>query len=131
MRGVWLWSSGLFYPESGAALSIPTGIPSIPSFESIPSTPEGDRIRLGYHLIVNTRTYAKAFVGNDLSCANCHLDAGRKVGAGTYAGVPYAYPQYRARAGKEISLEERVNECFERSLNGKALPSHSPEMKAI
>lgn len=104
---------------------------ALPSFDSIPLTPEGDRIRLGYNLVVNTQTYAKAFVGNDLSCRNCHLDAGQKVGAGTYIGVPYAYPRYRARAGKQISLEERINDCFERSLNGHALPEDSPEMKAI
>jgi len=45
--------------------------------------------------------------------------------------VIYAYPQYKARAGKKISLEERINECFERSLNGKALPNGSSEMTAI
>ncbi|MDH5429212.1 MAG: c-type cytochrome [Nitrospirota bacterium] len=105
--------------------------PTIPSSDSIPSTPEGDRIWLGYNLIMNTQTNAKAYVGNGLSCRNCHLDAGRKVGAGTYVGVIYAYPQYKARAGKEISLVDRINECFERSLNGKALPPQSLEMDAI
>ncbi len=41
-------------------------------------------------------------------------------------GVPYAYPQFKARASKEMSLEEQINECFERSLNGKALPAWQP-----
>lgn len=122
---------GPSYPETDSKSLSSGGMPIPPSFDSIPSTAEGERIRLGYNLIVNTPRNAKAFVGNALSCANCHLDAGRKVGAGTYVGVPNAYPQYRARAGKEISLEERINECFERSLNGKALPIPSPEMKAI
>jgi thiosulfate dehydrogenase len=127
---VWLLP-GLSYPETDGVPRSSGVIPAIPSFNSIPSTPEGDRIRLGFHLIVNTQTNAKAFVGNALSCANCHLDAGRKIGAGTYVGVPNAYPQYKARAGKEVSLEDRINECFERSLNGKALPAGSPEMEAI
>ncbi|MDH5699058.1 MAG: c-type cytochrome [Nitrospirota bacterium] len=127
---VGLWPEPTYSGTDGTPLS--SGVmPAIPSLDSIPSTSEGDRIRLGYNLVVNTQTYAKAFVGNALTCTNCHLDAGRKVGAGTYVGVPYAYPQYKARVGKEISLEERINECFERSLNGKALPPHSPEMDAI
>lgn len=127
---VWLWPRLTYSEIDGLPLS--SGLLfAIPSFDSIPSTPEGNRIRFGYNLVVNTETYAKAFVGNGLSCRNCHLDAGRKVGAGTYVGVPYAYPQYKARVGREISLEERINECFERSLNGKALPPKSPEMDAI
>lgn len=127
---MWL-TPGPSYPGTDG-MPLSSGVmPAIPSFDSIPSTPEGDRIRLGYNLVVNTQTYAKGFVGNVLSCTNCHLDAGRKVGAGTYVGVLYAYPQYKARFGREISLEERINECFERSLNGKALPPQSPEMDAI
>lgn len=116
--------------EDGESRRVP-GAPAIPSLDSIPSSPEGEQIRLGYNLIVNTQTYAKAFVGNGLSCRNCHLDAGRKVGAGTYVSVIYTYPQYKARAGKEISLVDRINKCFERSLNGKALPPQSLEMDAI
>ncbi|MCA9420700.1 MAG: c-type cytochrome [Nitrospira sp.] len=127
---VWLGPGPSYPGTDGTPLS--SGVmPAIPSLDSIPSTPAGDSIRLGYNLIVNTQTYAKTFVGNALSCTNCHLDAGRKVGAGTYVGVLYAYPQYKARVGKEISLGDRINECFERSLNGKALPPHSPETEAI
>ena len=127
---VWLWPGPSFPGTGGLPLS--SGVtPAIPSLDSIPATPDGDRIRLGYNLIVNTQHYATEFVGNVLSCTHCHVDAGRKVGAGTYVGVPNAYPQYKARVGKEISLEERINECFERSLNGKALPPHSPAMDAI
>lgn len=122
---------GPSYPETDSKPLSSGGIPIAPSFDSIPSTPEGDRIRLGYNLIVNTQTYANAFVGNSLSCANCHLDAGRKIGAGTFVGVPYAYPRYRPRAGRRTSLPERINECFERSLNGRSLPPDSPEMPAI
>jgi len=127
---VWLWPGSTYSETTGSPLSSATA-PTIPSFDSIPSTPEGDRIRLGYNLIMNTQTYAKAFVGNSLSCRNCHLDAGRKVGAGTYVGVIYAYPRYKARVAREISLEDRINECFERSMNGKPLPAGSPEMTAI
>ncbi len=116
------------FSESGPMSVGSFVMPAVPSFESIPSTPEGEQIRLGYNLVVNTQTYAKAFVGNGLSCSNCHLEAGRKIGAGTYVGVSLSYPRYRARAGRQISLQERINECFERSMNGHALPEDSPEM---
>ena len=53
------------------------------------------------------------------------------MGSGTYVGVIYAYPQYKARIGRVISLEERIHECVEPSLNGKALPPQSAAMKAI
>jgi len=128
MLGLW---SGPSSPAAGGDSLVLNLMPAIPSLDSIPSTPEGERIRLGYNLIVQTGTYAKAFVGNRLACSNCHLEAGRRVGAGTYVGVIYAYPRYKARVAREISLEERINECFERSLNGKALPPQSPEMDAI
>jgi cytochrome c len=122
---------GSFYPTNEARSNTLNVMPAIPSLDSIPSTPAGEQIRLGYNLIVHTRTFAKRFVGNSLSCSNCHLEAGQKMGAGTYVGVIYAYPQYKARAGREISLEDRINECFERSLNGTSLPSGSPEMTAL
>jgi len=48
-----------------------------------------------------------------------------------YGSVAATYPKLRARSGKMESIEKRVNDCFERSLNGKALSVNSPEMKAI
>ncbi|HAN56346.1 MAG TPA: hypothetical protein DCQ77_09255 [Betaproteobacteria bacterium] len=46
-------------------------------------------------------------------------------------GVSKAYPQYSARDGEVQTLEARINSCFERSVNGRALPVDSKEMKAI
>jgi thiosulfate dehydrogenase len=40
-------------------------------------------------------------------------------------------PEYRSRSGKLISLQERVNDCFQRSMNGKPLAFDSAEMNAI
>ncbi|MEA2761079.1 MAG: thiosulfate dehydrogenase [Gemmatimonadaceae bacterium] len=37
---------------------------------------------------------------------------------GSYA----RFPQYRARSGKVDLIEDRINDCFQRSMNGKALP---------
>jgi thiosulfate dehydrogenase len=46
-------------------------------------------------------------------------------------GVSQAYPQYRGREDQVQGLEERINGCFGRSLNGKALAADSREMKAM
>lgn len=46
---------------------------------------------------------------------------------GTYA----RFPQYRARSGKVDLIEDRINDCFKRSLNGKALPTSGRDMRDI
>jgi thiosulfate dehydrogenase len=38
---------------------------------------------------------------------------------------------YNKRAVRVISLEDRIQECFTRSENGRPLPSHSSEMQAL
>src|SRR6266581_4602623 len=42
-----------------------------------------------------------------------------------------AIPQYRGREGAVVTLEDRINGCMERSMNGRALPLDSREMKAF
>jgi thiosulfate dehydrogenase len=46
-------------------------------------------------------------------------------------GVWGQFPQYRGREGEVGTLEERVNGCMERSMNGRALAFDSREMKAF
>jgi thiosulfate dehydrogenase len=45
--------------------------------------------------------------------------------------VTSIYPEYRSRAARAITIEERIDECFERSLNGTTLPRSGPEMRAL
>jgi thiosulfate dehydrogenase len=45
-------------------------------------------------------------------------------------GVWGQFPQYRGREGEIVMLEDRINGCMERSMNGRALPRSSREMKA-
>jgi thiosulfate dehydrogenase len=66
-----------------------------------------------------------------MNCQNCHLDAGTKTFGNNYGAVASTYPKLRARSGNVESIEKRVNDCFERSLNGEALDSSSREMRAI
>lgn len=102
-----------------------------PSPESIPGDMRGEQIRLGYKVVVETQEYAKRYVGNALNCTNCHLDAGLNPNAASYVGISVLYPEYRPRAGRQMSLADRVNECFERSMNGRALPPDSSKLAAV
>lgn len=107
-----------------------------PDTNQIPSTPEGKEIRYGRDLIANTARYfgPKGSIHtrtNGMNCQNCHLDAGTKPWGNNYSGVFSTYPKFRERRGAVETIVQRVNDCFERSLNGKPLDSNSKEMKAI
>jgi thiosulfate dehydrogenase len=112
----------------------PAGIDAVfspPSPETIPDGLPGERIRLGYKIVVNTQEYARRYVGNKLNCTNCHLDAGLNPNAASFVGLSVVYPEYRARADRIMSLADRINECFERSLNGTPLPANSSRLNAV
>ena len=102
-----------------------------PSPETIPGDLRGEQIRLGYKMIVDTQEYGKRYVGNALNCTNCHLDAGLNPNSASFVGISILYPQYRERAGRQMTLADRINECFERSMNGKPLPPDSVKLTGI
>ena len=102
-----------------------------PSPDSIPGDQRGEQIRLGFKIIADTQEYGQPYVGNKLNCTNCHLDGGLNPNAASFVGISRLYPEYRARADRQMSLADRVNECFERSLNGKALPPDSSKLAAV
>jgi thiosulfate dehydrogenase len=66
-----------------------------------------------------------------MNCQNCHLWAGTKSFGNNVAAVAANYPKYRDRSGRIESIEFRINDCMERSLNGNAIDSASKEMKAM
>ena len=68
---------------------------------------------------------------NGMNCQNCHLDAGSKPFGNNYFAVESTYPQLRARSGALETIPKRVNDCFQRSLNGAPLDTSSREMQAI
>lgn len=71
------------------------------------------------------------YAGNNLACTNCHLEAGTKPGSASWVGITERFPQFSNRSNKESTLEDRINGCMERSMNGQKLPDNSREMKAI
>jgi len=93
-------------------------------------------LRYGRNLIANTSYYfgprGKIFqLTNGMNCQNCHLEAGTKPYGNNYGAVASTYPKFRQRSGSIESIHKRVNDCFERSLNGKAIDSTGMEMLAI
>lgn len=107
-----------------------------PDVATIPNTEEGKLIKYGRELI----SFTSKFLGpngtvmslsNGMNCQNCHLDAGTKPFGNNYSAVASTFPLFRPRSGSIESVEKRVNDCLERSLNGKSLDNDSHEMKAI
>lgn len=95
-----------------------------------------EQIAYGKDLVAHTAKYfgPNGSIGkttNGLNCQNCHLKAGTGVFANNYGAVASQYPKFRARSGKVESINKRVNDCFERSLNGKAIDTTGNEMVAI
>jgi thiosulfate dehydrogenase len=70
-------------------------------------------------------------ISNGMNCQNCHLGAGTKAWGNNYGAVYATYPKFRDRSASIETIYKRVNDCFERSLNGKALDTNSKEMQAI
>jgi thiosulfate dehydrogenase len=71
------------------------------------------------------------FSGNNLACGSCHLDGGRQRYGLSFIGVADAYPRNMARENAPQTLTQRINGCFERSMNGRALADDSREMAAM
>ena len=90
-----------------------------------------DGVMLGYNILMETQKYVPQYLGNKLNCRNCHFEAGRTKKGVSLVGVGAAYPKYTERHRYPVNLVMRTNDCFERSMNGRPLPSDSKEMNAI
>src|SRR5690348_4732149 len=71
------------------------------------------------------------YSGNNLSCQSCHLQGGTQRFAIPMVGVYGLFPQYIARENEVRTLEERIEGCMQRSMNGRDLPVDGREMKAL
>ena len=95
------------------------------------ASPNSEQVVRGLRLHLETRTLLSRQIGNELNCTSCHLNAGTVAFASPFDGVAAFLPGYSTRSGKVITLEDRIDGCFRRSMNGVALPSDSPDMKAM
>jgi thiosulfate dehydrogenase len=109
-----------------------------PDIDSVGDDAFGKLVKYGYALMTDTANQigptvpdsAKRYSGSNLTCQSCHLKAGTQAYAMPLVGVWGQFPQYRGREGEVGTLEDRINGCMERSMNGRALPLSGREMKA-
>lgn len=85
----------------------------------------------GMRLHVETKALLPNNVSNQLNCTSCHLNAGTVADGSPFVGVSAFFPSYAPRAGRVITIEDRINGCFLRSMNGKALAKDADDMKAM
>ncbi|HUR92223.1 MAG TPA: c-type cytochrome [Gemmatimonadaceae bacterium] len=111
--------------------SAPAASSAAPHDSLIPEGPLGVSIRRGRGILAATRDSLPGHVGNQLRCVSCHFDNGTRANVMPWIGVYGQFPQYRARAGAIQVVQDRINDCFERSMNGRALPEQSREMRDI
>src|SRR6266404_8222240 len=110
-----------------------------PDIAMVGDDPFGKLVKYGHALFADTANEIgpavsdpkMRFAGNNLACQNCHLQAGSQPYAMPLMGVWGQFPQYRAREGAVEMLQDRINGCMERSMNGRVLPLESREMTAF
>lgn len=94
-----------------------------------------EEVMFGYRLMIDTPNEAKEYVRARISCTNCHFGGGNTLGgrngAISLVGVTTTYPKYSARDKKVLDLEDRISNCFMRSLNGIAPAKDSKIMLAL
>jgi thiosulfate dehydrogenase len=102
-----------------------------PPESELPAGEFGKVVLQGERIFRDTRQHAGKFVGNALSCANCHLDAGRRADSAPLWGAFVSYPAYRTKDGEVSTLAARIQGCFRYSMNGKAPPLGDPVLVAL
>lgn len=103
----------------------------IPQDTAILDEPNADDIIYGKRLLNETRRLLPQNVGASMNCNSCHIAEGKIPLGDPYINSYNFYPRVMPRAGREIDLTDRINGCFQRSMNGKPLDRESPEMKAM
>jgi thiosulfate dehydrogenase len=134
-----LFAGAIIAVMAAGAHAQPAPAWNVPDPDSLPDDAYGRAVRLGRDLVVKTSSMigpdaadpAQHFSGNGLDCQSCHLNAGTQRFGLPLDGIWGVFPTYIARENEVRTLEDRINGCMERSMNGKALPVDGAEMKAM
>ncbi|RJF70739.1 c-type cytochrome [Rhodopseudomonas palustris] len=106
---------------NNTATARPSPAQFVPTLENdLPTGEFGEMVKLGEAIFTDTKAHAGEFVGNDLRCANCHLDRGRLAHAAPMWAAYVIYPAYRSKDQHVNTFAERLQGCFRFSMNGKA-----------
>lgn len=103
----------------------------VPSDTDIPNEPNADQIFYGKRLLNETKALMPDKVGSHMNCNSCHVEQGKKPHGAPYINTVNSFPQINPRAERMFSLEDRINGCMQRSMNGKPLDDDSDEMQAM
>ena len=102
-----------------------------PTQGEIPKDSLGASIMRGIALINHTSDSLPRYDAGSLQCTSCHIDNGTNFAAAPLTGAQARFPKYMDRTGAVISIADRINYCFTRSLGGYRLPTDSREMQDI
>lgn len=111
-----------------------------PSIDDIPEGPMGEAILRGRELVNDTSNAIRAKASsvedgeklvNELSCTSCHAGDGLDKETSSLVGVAAVYPKYRERADEIITLEDRINGCMVRSMNGQPFEEGDEDLDAM
>jgi len=114
--------------KTAAASSVPFRVPAL---SEITDTLLLKSVVRGRAILDATHDSLPDNVGNALRCTSCHFSGGTEKNSMSWIGTYARYPQYRARTGRVDVIEDRINDCFRRSMNGRELDSHSQAMRDI
>lgn len=104
---------------------------SIPSQTDLIGHENADLILYGGRLLNETKRLLPNNVGAQMNCNSCHIANGKEQKGAPYVNSYFSYPKKMPRAGKMVDLQQRINGCFQRSMNGKPLAVDSKEMNAM
>ncbi len=96
-----------------------------PPASAIPKNKFGQMVLLGKRVFDNTPRYAGQYIGDGLSCENCHLASGAAAYSAPMWGAYPAYPRYQGKVHAVVTMSRRIQECFEFSENSHHLPRTS------
>lgn len=111
-----------------------------PSMDDVPEGPLGEAILRGYDLTNDTSTVLRSEAAsvedgqkrvNELSCTSCHAGAGLDEETSSLVGMAAVYPMYIPRSGQIVTLEERINGCMVRSMNGEKFAEDDEDLDAM
>ena len=98
---------------------------TIPSDTDIARQPNAEQINYGKRLLNETRRLLPNNTGASMNCNSCHVQQGKKPMGALYINTVNSFPQFNPRANRVVTLEDRINGCFMRSMNGKPLAKDS------
>lgn len=107
------------------------GLYTLPNDVDIMKEPNAEEILYGKRLNNETKRLLPDNVGAMMNCNSCHIAGGKAIYGAHYVNSKNRYPRFMPRAQATLDLKERINGCFQRSMNGQPLHPDSREMNAM